>query len=367
MKFTFFPFLFFIFLFQQRLFAQDSKIETQLILTEDITSNFKGGIKKATGHLGNIDFILTADLWKNGQWFVYGLYNYGNASSAWVGDLQVTNNIEALSRPRLYQFWYQHQFDQFTVTLGQHDLNSVFAVTDYGSTFINSSFGIQPDLSVNAPFSIFPVAAPGAILAWRLNDFIQVSAAIYDGDPGAEEDNPNSLQFHLGRNDGSLMIAELQYQNPQATAKYKLGYWKSSTAYSRSEVHGFYGIIDQQLYQHPAIKSRGLGAFMQWGMASKSAPVLRGFYSLGLVATGVFGATNEDAMGLAFGSASVSSLFQREVPNSSSEHVLEFHYTYTINERWSVQPNLQWVINPGATNALDDALIGVLRITATIF
>lgn len=355
-------------LIYQFVIAQNKGIHTSLTLTEDLTSNFKGGLQQASGHLGNIDLIVAGNLGP-GEWVVYGLYNYGAPSSAWVGDLQVTNNIEALSKLRLYQFWYRRSWNTLSLTIGQHDLNSVFAITDYGSTFINSSFGIQPDLSTNAPFPIFPVASPGIVLEWELNHALKFSTALYDGDPGSESDNPHSIDFYLGARDGLLHISELQYQTnaKQLKGVYKLGYWKSSASPSRPSVYGLYGILDQQLYQHPRQPNRTLGAFMQWGTASPSAPVLANYYSIGLVFTGLLAPQKPDVLGIAYAQAQTSPFYQREVPGSTTEGVLEIHYTYPFNDRLAIKPNLQWVYTPGAMEAITNALIGVVRMVYTIF
>ena len=115
-------------------------------------------------------------MWEGGQFFVYLLNNHGNALSPLMGDFQVANNIEADSNSRLYEFWYQHHFKNGSLTLGQHNLNSVFAITETGGFFINSSFGIQPDLSANFPISIFPLAGLGGILSVnitpKMNNFV---------------------------------------------------------------------------------------------------------------------------------------------------------------------------------------------------
>ena len=131
--------------------------------TLDLASNINGGIDQGFAYLGNIDLNVTFNteklgLWEGGQFYVYLLNNHGNSLSALMGDFQIANNIEAESNSRLYEFWYKHHFKNATITLGQHDLNSVFAISNSAGFFINSSFGIQPDISANVPTSIFPLA-----------------------------------------------------------------------------------------------------------------------------------------------------------------------------------------------------------------
>ncbi|OIQ00823.1 MAG: hypothetical protein AUK35_01200 [Zetaproteobacteria bacterium CG2_30_46_52] len=66
---------------------------------------------------------------------------------------------------RLQQFWYQHRLNETTsVLFGWHDLNAEFYVSDYAALFLNSSFGIGPEISGNVPTSLFPEAGLSARL-----------------------------------------------------------------------------------------------------------------------------------------------------------------------------------------------------------
>ena len=116
--------------------AQDSRdgFIFECAYTLDLASNINGGIDQGFAYLGNIDLNVTFNteklgLWEGGQFYVYLLNNHGNSLSALMGDFQIANNIEAESNSRLYEFWYKHHFKNATITLGQHDLNSVFAIS----------------------------------------------------------------------------------------------------------------------------------------------------------------------------------------------------------------------------------------------
>ena len=110
------------------------------VYTLDLASNLKGGLDQGSAYLGNIDLMFTFDtekfgFWKNGRFFVYLLNNHGNSLSDLIGDFQVVNNIEANSNSRLYEFWYEHHLENIKITIGQHNLNSIFAITEAGLIF----------------------------------------------------------------------------------------------------------------------------------------------------------------------------------------------------------------------------------------
>jgi len=51
---------------------------------------------------------------------------------------------------------------------------------------------------------------------------------------------------------------------------------------------------------------------------------------------------------------------------SSHETVLEAFYTLQLAKWWTVQPDVQWIIHPGGSGAIDDALVVALR-TSLVF
>jgi porin len=358
------------FLIGQTLFAQKENIELEVVFTHDIAANLSGGVRQETVHLGNIDFTLQLQLWEKGTWFFYGLSNYGGALSAAVGDLMVTNNIEATPHTRLYEFGYQHQWEKLALTVGQNDLNAKFAISDYGLQFINSSFGIQPDLSSNAPFPIFPIAALGVVAEWQYSPKAKWLFGLYDGDPGAPPENRHSLNFSLGKEDGYLALAEGQINTTigSQNGKFRTGVWHSGGSSTREALSGWYAILDQKLTSPAADANLGWAVFGQWGIAGANAPMFKSYFGLGTVYTGLFNTSSApDVLGIAFAKANTSGPYQSLYPTTHFEGVVELTYAVSIANKWKVQPNLQWVLHPGASSTLKNALVGLVRLEYSLF
>jgi porin len=53
------------------------------------------------------------------------------------------------------------------------------------------------------------------------------------------------------------------------------------------------------------------------------------------------------------------------VPNPSYEAVLEATYSVPINSHWQMQPDLQWVIQPGGSDRYHNAVVLGVRSTVT--
>jgi len=340
-------------------------------VTNDFNTNISGGVKQGFSFLGNIDLILSFDtekakLWKGGQFFFYGLANYGDPLSEFVGDIQTTNNIEAENNVRLYQFWYKQSFNNFEIIIGQHDLNSEFASTDNGSLFINSSFGIQPDISINNAISIFPVATLGVVTKLEVSNF-SFLAAVYNGNPGSEEANPNSLNWFFSKENGVMSIFEIQYtEKREGTTKgtLKLGFWNHGAdivvsregQYDRyyDNNQGIYCIADYTLFTEKNDPNQGLGAFIQIGITPQKSNLIKNYLGFGANYQGLIPKRDKDHIGLAFGSASF-------ISDLKNESIIEFSYLTYLNSNFSFQPDIQYIINPSGNDVTKDALVVSLR------
>jgi len=331
--------------------------------TADIGRNFYGGISQKNAFLGNIDLTLSLDtekarLWKGGTFFLYLLNNHGNSLSQYVGDLQGVDNIETTTKSKLYQFWYQHQYKNWTFTLGQHDLNSVFSNTAYGATFINSSFGIQPDISANVPLSIFPTASLGFITSYELSKKVSITAAIYDGEPTLPHENSAIVDWKLSKSEGFLSIVEFEFNNDHSKrgSTYKIGAWNHTS----DSHYGFYGIGDQKLWTPEHNGNQGLACFSQLGISPKKDCDIDYYCSFGLHYTGLF--SKDDQLGLAIAHASIrqtenlTSLYE-----THSENIIELTYQLQLTKHISIQPDIQYIISPSGDKTTANAFVGILR------
>lgn len=360
--------------------AQQNKnaFEFESAITSDFASNISGGVNQSSAYLGNIDLALTFDtekakLWKGGTAFIYVLNNHGRSISDIVGDFQGVDNIEALPNTRLYQFWYRQKIGNVSLTFGQHDLNSEFANTNYGSTFINSSFGIQPDISANVSASIFPLATLGAVLKWEYRNLAFLTA-IYDGDPGNQITNPHSLHFRLNKSEGSMNLFEFQYKFEKDSfqkGNIKFGIWHHTANVKSIDTkkeyrnnQGVYFLADYQIFSEKKDNNQGLGAFIQLGMAPKKCNFVKSYIGGGLVYHGLFPKRDKDKLGIAFGYAVLHNNLIKHTSHeySTSETVIEFTYKSTINSYFSIQPNLQYIINPSGLNTIKNAFICSIRL-----
>lgn len=351
------PVLFFI--LSQYFWAQTEKIELKGTLINDLVSNPIGGIGQGTGLQGNIDLAVQLQLWKKGNFKYHALINYGNFLSSRMGDIQIANNMEAPKGYKSYELWYEHQWENARLKIGQQEINNAFAKTESGLVFINSSFGIGPEFTVNTPVSTFPFTGLGVAWTQQFKGNITLRLGLFDGDPGLDVSIPWQERLKVNKVEGSYWIGEIQWEK---WGQHSMGTWHHRTQLGQNRLNGYYVMGDVPLMgSDDANPSWAL--FYQLGWTDKSAPVVSNYQGLGLVRSGLF-TESKDGMGVAYGRAGLSQTWKDQINASqfASESVLEITYYYQPYNSFRIQPNWQYVINPAQQAGISNAMVFLLRI-----
>jgi len=356
----------------------DRGIAIEAVLTSDFLYNARGGLQRDGAILGNFDLTFELDTeraggWRDGTFFLYALgnWNSGGYISDITGDLQVTSNIQASQAVRLYEVWYEHRFaaDRLSVLLGLHDFNSEFDATEYGSMFINSSFGISADIAQTVP-SIFPTTALALRVRAQPTEDSYLLAGVYDGKPGDPYDSKRTT-IKLTKDDGVFAALETGLAHGEAGRSdyYKLGIgaWLQTAQVENfdGEFHnrnfGVYLIGEKTLFTE-ADGAQGLGAFVQFGYADENRNQLAYYWGAGLRYVGLIPGRDRDEAGVAVASAWNGGEFVRfsrdvaSTPVERTETVIEVAYRAEILPGLILQPDLQCIINPSMDPELDNAL-----------
>jgi len=343
---------------------QGSALTFGAALTTDFAANVAGGVETESGWLANLD--LTAELngdaigWPGGSASLYLLGNWGDDPSGWIGDYQVTNNIEAPRAFRVFEAWVQQELaaGRISVLAGLRDLNAEFYVMEAGELFINSSMGIGVALSqtgANGP-SIFPNSALAVRVASELGDQFRVRGAVFDAVANNPED-PSETEIRISEDEGALLIGEAEVGPGADSWRALIGGWRYTEPVEALNpadptLHrdrGLYGIAEGRL---GALGDAALHGFAQYGRApSEIYPVETGWGG-GVVATGLFG-RDEDRLGLAL-AAIEGDAFGLE------ERIWELTYDWIATDFVQLRLDGQWV---DFSEGLEDALVLTTRLT----
>lgn len=334
-------------------------------------------LERVTGFLHDLTFHTNAP-WTHGQ----GL------STRHVGDFSNTSNIAAYNTVRLQELWFEQAFWRKRVTLraGVLAADAEFFISGYGSLFINGTFGAFTLVGANLPNPpVYPVAVPGIRLALQPVSKFLFQAGIYGGNSGGSQDqNDHGTNLDLRSRDGALIFSEIAYLYNQSpgdrglVGTYKLGSFvhtggqnfstfdsQTRAAFGTGSIqnassnYGVYGVIDQQFLR---AGGRTAGGFLRVGGAPSDVNFVDFYIDGGINFTGLVSNRPYDVLGLAVARSSVSHEFsdssrQLGGGSSGSETVFEATYRVTLAPWWNVQPDLQYVFNPGGQHASHDALV----------
>ena len=368
-----------VFIHAQIAFCQENDFEVSAQYIGESFSNFKGGIRSGQTYLGLIDFGLsfnTSDigLWKNGKFSALIENTHGGSPTGdYIGDLQVASNIENGDHTYLYELWYMHTFSKLAIKFGLMDLNADFHVSEVGALFLNSSLGTMPTVSLNMPVPIFPMTALGVFMQYKVSDNFKTIAGIWDGDPGDFESNPYNIKWTLNNRDGFLYVLETQYRLNKGTIKlgglYHSGEFEDiadpmQTQNGNLELHL---ITDYTLIDKPKGTKGKLDAFLQLGyLPNKDINAYPFYLGAGFNLTGIFNKNADDVLGLGIASVITSKTLTNITPEMKwNETAIELTYYIPLTNNIAIQPDLQYIVNPGTTTRIDNAFTGFLRFYIT--
>ena len=380
-----------------------------LVETSEILGNVSGGIKQGFVYDGLTQADLQVDtqrafgLW-GGLFNVSALEIHGsNLSQNNLGTFQTASGIEADRALRLWELWYQQKFDdgKVDVKIGQQSADQEFIVSSNGLLFVNTMFGwpVTPSYDLPGGGPAYPLSAPAIRVRGKPDDAITLLGAIYSGSPvrnnngDPQQVNPSGTTFPIGN--GVLGFAEIQFENPangsmvhegekeDLAGVYKLGVWYDSQKFNDQEFdeNGFsqadpasdmvadhhrgnfnvYGVIDQAIWKsdEPNEDEKVVSFFARAMGGPDDRNLITYGVNGGLTLKDPFEGRDDDTAGIAMGFAQVGDR-ARDLdvdtgilsgsPNLArhSETFVEATYQYQVFPWWQLQPDLQYVIDPGA-------------------
>lgn len=347
-------------------------ITLQSSYVSEFVTNHRGGLKTGTCYQGMANFTLSFDtrharLWNGGTFYINAAHTHGgNPSTQFIGDFQVASNIEADNLTYFHEMWYSQSFGNANLTIGLQDLNVEFAASDYASLFVNSSFGVHSTIADNIIAPIFPLTAFGIQFKYDLSPTLGIKLIAFDGFPtDFSENNPYNLHWNFTREDGLLNIVQINYKTllrQNLTGAYSIGSYShqhftaekvNKTNHWEITNYGFYLTGDQQIAQYT--NGSILSSFLQASISPYQKNENCFYLGFGFHYSGILCKNKADVTGIAIAHAGF------DTPGRD-ETTIELTYQYKLNDRLSVQPDIQYIINPtGTGQKLPNALVTALR------
>lgn len=408
-------------------------VTLSVIENAETFGNLTGGVRQGFEVNGLTIAAVRVDAQKafgliGGAFNVSGLQIWGgNLSATDLLNLQTVTGIEAPVGIRLWELWYLQKFgDKFDIKIGEQSIDQEFIISDSSAVFLNATMGwpALPTVDLPAGGPIYPLAGLGVRGRAQVTDAVTVLAALLNGSPiprnspDTPASNPHGVSFPL--NTGVLAIAELQFALPgsvgSAKAKgqgplpgtYKIGAWYDSYGFSDQQYdtiglplaspnsngvpashHGdlsIYGVMDQTIWRSNDASKRKLNVFIRPMFTPFQHRNLVSFsIDAGLTLYGPLPKRDDDTFAVGVSVARASSgasgydrqlqFYQPAVytPVRSAETFVEATYQLQVTPWWQIQPDVQYIINPGAgiadpndpTQKLKNELVVGLRTNVT--
>ena len=376
--------------------------------TSEVLGNVTGGSRHGFDYDGLTQMSVQLDTkrafgWSGGTFNASALQIHGrNLSADNLQSLQTASGIEADRATRLWELWYQQKFledDRADVKIGQQSLDQEFMVSQNALLFVNTMFGwpMVPSADLPGGGPAYPLSALGVRLRAKPTDGITVLAGLFNGSPTAisggdsQRTNPSGTSFPT--NGGGLAIAELQYAYPSLgtmlyadqpeplSRTYRLGIWydterfadqrfdnlgrsladpaSTGTAQSHRGDYGIYGVVDQMLWVDNEEPDRSISIFGRvMGTPEVNRNLVTFSANLGFTFKEPILGRDDDTFGIGMGYAKVSGRaagLDRDTqafsgaytPARSNETFVEATYQYEVAPWFQLQPDVQYVMNPG--------------------
>lgn len=340
-------------------------VDYTLAWTGDFAAVASGGLQRGARHLGLVEVGAGSDFELPGRraahWRALVQHTYGGGfTEQWVGDLQTVSNIDAERGIRLLEAWVEAEVaEDWSIGAGKYDFNSEFDAIESGALFLSSSQGMGPDISQSgaAGPSTFPHTAVGLRVQHRLDASRTLRAALFDADRSST---------HRG---GSMLAVE--YQQDLARARLVVGGWGYTGDRARiddpgegAREYGGYASLEQSLTEDTS-------AYVRIGLANPRVERIGSYLGGGIVNTRGLLPGHDDSVGLALGVARNGRPYRdargaEGVATDLAEYALEATWRIPLGRHFVLQPDVQYVVHPDTDPAIDDALVFILRLEASI-
>lgn len=382
-----------------------------ILETSEVLGNLSGGARRGFAYDGLTQGVLQLDTQRafqlyGGTFNVSGLQIHGdNLSAKNLYTLQTASGIEADRATRLWELWYQQKFlqeDRLDVKVGQQSLDQEFMVSQNAGLFVNTMFGwpMLPSADLPGGGPAYPLSAPGVRVRVRPVNALNILSGVFNGSPvvnntgDPQKQNASGTSFPV--NGGTLAIAELQYSYPSLGGmvygngseplgrEYRLGFWYDTEEFADQEYdntglslanpkttgipaahsgdYSIYAVADQMIWRDPKDEDgdRAISFFVRaLGAPEEDRNLIDLSMNAGFTFHEPIFHRDDDTCGIAMGYAKVGNHaagLDRDTtfftggfqPVQGGETFVEATYQYQLTTWCQLQPDFQYVFNPGA-------------------
>jgi porin len=299
-----------------------------------------------------------------GTFFVQYYQHFGRNGSDVIGDLQGFDNMDAPYLNQLQELWYQQNLYDGVIRIkaGQVDANDDFDNLSAAADFLNSSAGYSPTL-LNFPTYPYPAVSVSAFVYPA--QWVYIGGGVYTA---------NLTDFTIYPVDHPYLLGEVGILYNGTGGRLGPGKVAAGVWHDTGQVQCFDGSMDNGSTGYYFIAQEevwngkpgdmddddGIMIFVQYGEADSAVSEVGQHVGVGASAFGILPGRDNDAMGIYWTWANLS----RDVDAgfTHNESSLEIFYRCQALQFLAIQPDVQWINNPGGTGDVKNAWIGTIRL-----
>jgi len=354
--------------------------------TTDLLGNPVGGRHQGFAYYGQLQLILAADLekligWHDG-YFVASMFDSAgnNLSRNYIGNYFNVTEVASIPTLVLGQVFFEQRFldDKLSVKLGRMGIGSDFVVMDIFNLYVGGIDGHTPVFVWNTFWSGAATATWAAVVKGEPHEDITLQAGIYQATTANRVIANHGLNMEFNPSDGVQLFGEAGWKTKLHTAwddgtalpgEHKFGGYWSSWEYAAfgggtaSETWGMYWIGQQMVWRERKDTDEGVTLWYSFVYApSDNVSRFPFFNGAGAGWQGAIPGRDQDwiLFGSYAGTMSGQFAASREAQGlgyPTYEWVMEWDYRAQITPWLYVMPCAQWIINPGGTGRIANALV----------
>ncbi len=397
-----------------RNYLDDSGVDISATYANNIAGNVTGGKSRGFTYADNFGFGVELDMnklvgWQGATLVVSGLNRDGTSlSQDYVGNQFTVQQIYGGSAVMFYALALDQRLfdDKVSIKIGRFATGDDFASSPIYWLYMNNGIDGNPQaLPVNTQFSAYPWAVWAARLKVQPTPEWNGMLGVYQVSNRVFDRAYHGLDWSIRPNDGVLVISQIgwtpeffkkpvpknttndgktvvkkdgkSFKEPVSETEMKGlpghywfgAYWSPwefsqfGTTEKATNSYGFYWHLDQMVYQEAPGSDQGLTVWSAFVLSPQQNIAKLPFQAnVGLAYQGLIPTRDTDwtTFGIVYGKFSRN--YARTVDAldqgyPSYELVLEWGYKVQITKFAFVQPDVQWVINPGGTGDIPNALV----------
>ena len=354
--------------------------------TTDLLGNPVGGRRQGFTYYGQLQLILAAELEKLVNWhdayFVATMFDSAgtNLSRNYIGNYFNVTEVTSIPTVVLGQVYLEQRFaeDTFSVKLGRMGIGSDFVVMDMFNLYVGGIDGHTPVFVWNTFWSGAATPTWAGVVKAEPREDITLKMGIYQATTANRVIANHGMNIEFNASDGVAIFGEAGWKSKldapwqkgdAMPGEHKFGGYWSSWSYpafgggTTPNTWGFYWIGQQMVWRERAGTDQGITLWYSFVSApTDNVSRFPFFNGAGAGWQGALPGRDEDwiLLGSYVGTMSGDFAAAHEAEGlgyPTYEWVLEWDYRAQITPWLYVMPCVQWVINPGGTGRIPDALV----------